>query len=668
MESGKGAPAQSSEFGTVIPTTYVIDYDVGHLDNPGYVELVRKSPPELLHLGKDVAITHNWGPIEGLGGENQFTGGKHSSELARRISPDEVAQRIEQIRQFTYQMHEAGVKMVMPYICMMTIAGDPDKRLGFWDFYDHWEEYSRWIGPKPEVDPIEWMQREPGGDFFIPPHYKDAKYYAPSRRWSACPNNPSWRQWLKTLVRLNAECGYDGVFVDNSNHLECCCEYCRDKFRAYLAGRYSPDELQEHFGTDDPAKLRPDQEAPGRLGFESNRFRCVTTSQFLGVLGDTGRGMHPQFRIFHNWSQIAGWELMTGPSDFMMIECGFQRFLNYYWGCNPGIATIPEGEKAGQRKVMNSIFAFKYAQCADPSAGPIVLTNAFSLPWRKDPAAGSNETSRDLGFAEMGAFGSAAGWGNQVQQGGARALSEYGKYYRANRRLYEGLDSYAQIGVALFTQQGFYASGTYYEDALHLNLGGQAADSLLAAHVLFDLIDETKWHAEHLLKYRAVIVPTIEHPEPWHEEVMRQYVDAGGRIIRYTEDAAEDTSLLAQLSEALDCEASVVSIADSAAELRVNAFARSDGNGGFTLTLHLVNYAVPLGGPGDSGPAPAMAKEVAVKLPLPRGWQVTCLRCHRPPSEDVVDIEFVSEGETVRFTVPEVGVYRLCELTGRVGE
>ena len=125
---------------TQLPMTYIRDYDDDHLDNPEWIAQVRANAPELLVVGKDLPIHHNWGPVQGVGGENQAYG---QGEHIRRISPAELERKMAAIRRMVAAMRDCGVKLIMPYICSKTIGGDHEKRTGFWDFYDHWDEYLR---------------------------------------------------------------------------------------------------------------------------------------------------------------------------------------------------------------------------------------------------------------------------------------------------------------------------------------------------------------------------------------------------------------------------------------------------------------------------------------------------------------------------------------------
>src|SRR5690606_29614912 len=65
------APALATREPTVPPVYYLIDYGQGHIDNPDYVAWIAELPPDLLHFGKDVPMTHLYGPIAAVGGENQ---------------------------------------------------------------------------------------------------------------------------------------------------------------------------------------------------------------------------------------------------------------------------------------------------------------------------------------------------------------------------------------------------------------------------------------------------------------------------------------------------------------------------------------------------------------------------------------------------------------------
>jgi len=230
------------------PFTYVIDYGghSGHMDDPQrLIESVSSAPPELLHLAHDVPFPNTYGPIE-----------RTDDEKLRRLSGAEAADRSARIAKMLRGLRRAGVKTIIPYICNQTVAGNPDKRLGVWDVYDHWDEYANMgIGPRPKADPMEWLARESNGR----PHFNYEMRHAAFvpldvHRWAPCCNNPHYHEWQRVVVSQIARVGYDGVFVDNCI-LNCYCSYCQKKFRKYLAPRYTPAELERRFGAGDVKKL-----------------------------------------------------------------------------------------------------------------------------------------------------------------------------------------------------------------------------------------------------------------------------------------------------------------------------------------------------------------------------------------------------------------------------
>ncbi len=229
------------------PFTYCIDYG-GYrgfaYDPEELIESIAKAPPHLMHLGHDVPIPNSCGPIVPL-----------DDGPPRRITPDEVLARTETIKQLLERLRRAGCTQLIPYVCNQTLMGEPDKRLGIWEFYDHWDEYaSLGVGPRPETDPIQWMAREPNGR----PHFNYEKRHGHALawdmfRWAPCCNNPDYNRFQRVVVSHIAQVDYDGVFVDNCN-LNCYCEHCQAKFKDFLAAKYSAAELKAALHVDSPAE------------------------------------------------------------------------------------------------------------------------------------------------------------------------------------------------------------------------------------------------------------------------------------------------------------------------------------------------------------------------------------------------------------------------------
>jgi hypothetical protein len=320
-------PSLGADFDSLLPTTkqpivYLIDYTDEYFTNPEYVEQFAGQPPDLLHVGKATPITHLWGPIRLLRGENQYTGGPGHTldwDNIALITPDALAKRFGTIRHMLRRYHEIGIPEIVPYISYHTLAGDHQKRLGFWSFYDRWDAYARWVGTRPTCDPFDWLVVDARGQFvggssggYSP------DYYAPLHRYRACINHPDWSRWHQQLIRMVAEVGYDGCFVDNCHPDSCYCQHCKAAFREFLA-----ENRDLHWVRRLTAGLQVDQleldtaNVPAEL---VRRARLIRTRDHLGMLRETGRRVNPRFTVFPNGNSTAECQLTGSKCDRLMFE------------------------------------------------------------------------------------------------------------------------------------------------------------------------------------------------------------------------------------------------------------------------------------------------------------------------------------------------------------
>jgi len=307
------------------PIVYYISYSRSYFTEPDYIEQFRAAPPGLLHVGKAVPISHLWGPIRLYHGENQYTGGPGhtlSWENIALLSPQALEKRIETIRQTLRRYHAIGIREIVPYISYHTLAGDHQKRLGFWRFYDNWNTYARRAGPRPSHDPFDWLAVDARGKF-LPGScggYSPA-YYAPLHRYRACINHPDWAEWHRRLIRMVAEVGYDGCFVDNAHPDPCYCRYCKALFREFLDRSRNVAWVQRLTQGLDFEKLALDSpDAPPEL---VRRWRVLRTGDHLGMLRKVGRKVKPGFTIFPNSGRIDECLQVGGKCDRLMFESTF---------------------------------------------------------------------------------------------------------------------------------------------------------------------------------------------------------------------------------------------------------------------------------------------------------------------------------------------------------
>ncbi|HUT36326.1 MAG TPA: hypothetical protein VNE39_22755 [Planctomycetota bacterium] len=319
---------------TTPPIVYTINYSGDYFEKPEYIEQFKAAPPDLLHVGKATPITHLWGPIRLYQGENQYTGGpKHtlSWENIALLSPDALAKRIETICETLRRYHAIGIAEITPYISYHTLAGDHEKRKGFWEFYDKWDAYAKWAGPKPLRDPFAWLAVDIKGKF-LPGSCGgySPDYFAPLHRYRACISHPDWAEWHRRLIRMIAQVGYDGCFVDNAHPDPCFCRYCKEAFRKFLDANPEVAWVKRMTEGLDFGKLTLDSpEAPKEL---VRRWRVLSTGEHLGMLRDEGRKVKPAFTIFPNSGRIDECLQVGGQCDRLMFESTY----------SPGIACADE--------------------------------------------------------------------------------------------------------------------------------------------------------------------------------------------------------------------------------------------------------------------------------------------------------------------------------------
>ncbi len=351
--SGVDLP-QTSLPATTPPLTYYINYTSDYFTKPDFIDTFKEAPPDLLHVGKAVPITHHWGPIRLYQGENQYTGGPGhtlSRENIALLTPAELEQRIQTIRQMTQRYHRIGIPEIVPYISYHTLAGDHQKRLGFWSFYDKWPTYETWAGPRLQRDPFDWLVVDTQGKFVGGScgGYSPA-YYSPLHRYRACINHPDWAEWQRRLIGLIASVGYDGCFIDNADSDACYCRFCKKEFREFITKsndtpwilRMTRDLSPESITLDNP-------EVPEEL---IQRWRWLRTRDHLGMLRETGRKIHPGFTIFPNHSQLENALIVGEKCDRLMFESTFSPGIYLSAPQDTEVLTIAVNSEASSVKTI----------------------------------------------------------------------------------------------------------------------------------------------------------------------------------------------------------------------------------------------------------------------------------------------------------------------------
>jgi hypothetical protein len=672
---------------------YLIDYATNHVDNEQYLDTIRKAPPDILHVGHDLVFKSMFGPSAGS-----------SPGVYQRLSSAECRTEMDRVTRYVDSLHRAGAKTVMPYICDVLIFGDHEKRTGFWEFYDHWEEYEEFgFGEKPATDPIAWMVAEPRRPFLK----SDMYVYVP------CINHPDWQRYLKTIVRLVARSGYDGVFVD-INSFRCSCDACRALFPTYLSERYSRRELKRLFQFDSPDSFRLGKKGEGLLWTETLRFRGWSMARLFSILEKEGDAIRPGFLLLPNLSPMAhidGARRRVGNGQDVGRWATTCRWLMFEEMQQVGLF--------GADVVSDSVLQYKFAFASGILPG-LLLYHA------------QDRDGVSLAMAEAG-----AGGGGALIQGGyacPEIRTAYGSFWRENREVLEGLQSWSQVGVCYFYDQ------LYWGNQEHLSAVFRIRRHLSDEHVLFDFLVERDLNPTTLSSYRVVIVPAVRYVSNKQVKALRDFVRAGGVLVLtgtcgdfdeygaarrdnpfatwragrkldsetptfaagkgccvlagdldklvpprqfelfdITNDEAEEFPLvmahiegkpaeprtpspLLGLLQSLGRADLAVAGDDVPPTVRISAFFKEAENEGL-LAVHLLNYHVPIHAVAQSGP-PEPVKGLALRLPLPKAWHVTSVDAIEPDAPACV-LPFAQSGDNLDVCVSNLDIYKVVRVRCR---
>ncbi len=680
-----------------MPFTYNIDYSPDHVGSQSYIKMIAEAPPVLLHVGHDVPFKSMYGPAD------QF------DCFGRRIlSPKEAQERIDVLKDYVAQLHKAGVRLLIPYVCSMFIFGDAKKRTGFWEFYDNWEKYKEFgFGSKPKRDPLTWC--------YDKPRPLNAKDYDAGYVYEPCMNDPDWRRFLRATVAQIAKVGYDGVFSD-VNSTRCSKACCRQLFSDYLQSRYTWDEIKRLFGFNSPRDVRMGREGEGLLWVETVRFRGERAANLFAELRNEGRKFRDAFFVLPNLSpfqHVDGVWRRVGNSHVFASwarECPVIMFEEMH---QPGL--LAEGV------VSNFIFQYKYAFAHTARAGTL-------LYHAQDPSG------VHIGIAEA-----AAGGGGALIQGGyasPEVRRKFRTFFHRHPELFADMLPYSFVGLVFLYEQLAWGTRSHLENTLRI------AEEFMAKHVLFDLIVERNLRLTDLTRYRAVVACDVENlsdvqasalleyarqggtlvsigqlgkfddrgaqrpksvpdeipPSAWREVCpgVHQAECGKGRCIRspdlghllepayfelfmHTEEEVNDINKVFELIgkarnrphrdrnrmlvPVVREAAGEVTISDCEETLRFNAYTRLDDDVA-SLTLHAVNYNLPIRARGQSGPV-VPAKHVRIRLPLPSGWRAREVRLYRPPDDEAVEIPFRQRAGIMSLEIPKADIYSLVQVLAK---
>jgi len=665
----------AGEWKTSAPFTYNIEYGSGHVGSEKYLKMIADAPPDLLHVGEDLPFSSTFGT------KRDYSGVK--ADLFKLLTAEEMRARIADLQAYTAGLHKAGVKLVIPYICNELAFGDHVTRTGIFEFFDHWDRYAEFGYPaKPGEDVLLARKHSP---FQGIRRSRPEEGFQPFKVYSMCTNNPTWRKHLLVATANAARCGYDGIFVDVMT-LHDYCPHCQRRFHEYLAKKYTSAERLRRFGFSELERIALGVQGDGALWVDTQAFWGDSSADLLAAVAAEGRKTNPKFFAVPNLGPLAH---VDGVQK--RVREGMNPFA---WARATDLFLVEEMQRPGPvvgGYVIHNILQYKLAFAARFRAG-VLLYKA------------QEADAIELAMAEAG-----AGGGGALIQGGYTAPEvrrKYRRFFEEHSALWDGYDSLANVAVVFDYDQLLWMHRANLQAAYRLT------DYLSERHILFDFVTPAQVASGKLARYQAVVTPSLKYLSSATLNALRAFrarggvwIDAGdsGRrnadgqprstsagatesfqdldeLIEYPrfaaymmkeDDANDINEITATLKAVLDGEnplppsrvkrdllalleqktgRPLAAIAGSGhPNVRVSAYRRERGGAEQTVA-HLVNYM------------PKPAREVAVRVPA---RAVTEVRVIDPDGAPVQRLAFAQKGGTVEFTLPDLRVYKIVEISGR---
>ena len=686
------AASREADWRTATPIIYNIDYGEGHVGNPEYLKKIQEAPPQLLHVGEDVAFSSVYGTKDGYAGNR-----------GKVLTPEEIQAKIAELKAYVASLHSAGVEWVIPYINNKTVIGDPVNRIGYWGFFDHWDRYAEFgFGLRPNEDMVLAQMHYP---FQHPRRVKEEQSLAPYRAFHMCGNNPNWRRFLLAVTANIARCGYDGTFVDEMV-LRDYCRHDEARFRGYLGRKYTEPQRRRRFGRGELDSLKLGHPGEGALWYDTQAFWAESDADLLRDIRDEGRKINPAFFVIPNYGPFAHFD-----GVFKRVPSGFNAAV---WAPFSKLIMFEEMQRPGQLAEDLFIdFSLQYKL-------------AFALRFRGGVLSylARESTGIELSMAEAAAGGGGALI--QPHYDAPESRRKFHKFFHDHADLFEGFESQADVALVFDYNQLYWDNRTHLQDIYRLS------QYLSEQHILFDLVPLGEVRQPRLSGYRVVITPDLTYLPDTVLTALHRYAGSGGvwldighagwfdddghlrtranrgrmlrrdelsQLVRYPrfatymlrEDDNNDLNEIVALRQATlrgdnpvpparntedlrtlletQTRSALTTVSRPGLEgFRVNVW-RKPGSAGERIVAHFVNYycPIPVKGQSQTGGspdqyAPKPVSDIPIRLRI-GGGKVASVKLFDPDSTQATLIEFQQRGSEVTFVLPEVRIYRIAELS-----
>ena len=194
----------------------------------------------------------------------------------------------------------------------------------------------------------EWAARRNDGSF--------QTYQSDYFRWMPCPENREFRDYLKKVIRIAIETGFDGMMLDNLFGWQCYCPRCQEAFRNHLKTCDFDFIDPEFTRLPPPEAVRPEVEDP--VVREMLRFGAASRAAAIEELCVYAHAIKPEFLTSGNWTLARRANYTTFNNDPWLLRNTFDLTL----------AQSGNRPEASARSVISQVPELKFARAINTRA------------------------------------------------------------------------------------------------------------------------------------------------------------------------------------------------------------------------------------------------------------------------------------------------------------
>lgn len=152
------------------------------------------------------------------------------------------------------------------------------------------------------------------------------------------PQQPALANGAESLTKHGVSLGCDGFIINYFYRHDCLCPHCIASFKAYLAERFTAEQLNEKFQIADLKSHRfteivswhkPEESTPLRR--EMLRFSQVANkAAFDDVFVKYGRSLKPDLLVAQ-WNHLGNFNQLSGDERCLLPSESWGRDENYLW-------------------------------------------------------------------------------------------------------------------------------------------------------------------------------------------------------------------------------------------------------------------------------------------------------------------------------------------------